>query len=257
MILGMVVAAWLYRNARDGRLGFVRIWATALLFTATAAGVFVRAFPPPRGDPVGRARHRAGFASPRSPGTTHPSAPRLFTGALFAVIGVSGWSPSSWRVPNRDLSVGYYANVFAGRLIGAVSQIHYDAYFDGPSYGEHEAEQWISSHNLIGVTAMLWTNLAWPFVDDGLLPSTRSAVRCTVTLALEGKRRDPVADERGTAELILITPPASRTSVISGQFIGAHDYVQVMDADGNRASTSVQALSGLWRSVPARRRRPR
>ena len=80
-------------------------------------------------------------------------------------------------------SLGYYVNA-AGYATGAISVLEYDTYFGVLNYGEHEAEQWISSHNLVGSTAMLWTNLAWPLVDEQLVPPTRSGP-LYITLALE------------------------------------------------------------------------
>jgi hypothetical protein len=231
VILGMVGAAWLYRNAEDGRLELVRIWATALLFTAIAAGYSYEHFLLPVVIPSVMlvtglvARHHDHLAQ-------RLRRPRvLLTGALFAVIASTGWSLFMAGYRTAIWSVGYYANA-AGYVSGAVSQIDYDAYFGGLSYGEHEAEQWISSHNLIGVTAMLWTNLAWPLVDDELLPPTRSGP-LYVTLALEKGTAGILSRMNATPpELILITPAGIENLSDIRQFIDGHDYMKVMDADG-------------------------
>src|SRR5579864_6807460 len=155
----------------------------------------------------------------------------LVAGVLFALIASTGWSLFMAGYRTAVWSVGYYANA-AGYVSGAVSQIDYDAYFGGLSYGEHEAEQWISSHNLIGVTAMLWTNLAWPLVDDDLLPPTRSGP-LYVTLALEKGTAGILSRMNAMPpELILITPAGIENLKDIRQFINGHGYVQVLDADG-------------------------
>ena len=95
-------------------------------------------------------------------------------------------------LPVGLVNIGYYANA-AGYVSGSISELDYDTYFGALNYGEHQAEEWISSHNLVGTTAMLWANLAWPLVDDDLIPPTRSGP-LYVTLALE---RAPPASWRG------------------------------------------------------------
>jgi Dolichyl-phosphate-mannose-protein mannosyltransferase len=231
VILGMVVAAWFYRNAQDGRLELVRIWATALLFTAIAAGYSYEHFLLPVVIPLvmlvtGLVSRHHDHLSQR---VRRPRV--LLAGALFAAIASTGWSLFVAGYRSTVWSVGYYANA-AGYVSGAVSQLDYDSYFDALSYGEHEAEQWISSHNLTGVTAMLWTNLAWPLVDNELLPPTRSGP-LYVTLALEKGTAGILSRMDATPpELILITPAGIENLSDIRAFIGGHDYRQVMDGNG-------------------------
>ena len=128
-------------------------------------------------------------------------------------------------------SLGYYVNA-AAYVSGSISVLQYDTYFGALNYGEHEAEQWISSHNLVGATAMLWTNLAWPLVDDQLVPPTRSGP-LYVTLALENGTAGILS--RMTAappELILVTPSHIENLADVREFIRSHDYTEVFDAYG-------------------------
>jgi hypothetical protein len=231
VVLGMVAAAWFYRTAADGRLELVRIWATALLFTAVAAGYSYEHFLLPVVIPlvllvtglVSRHRDRLSQRLRR---------PRvLLAGAVFAAIASTGWSLVMAGYRSTVWSVGYYANA-AGYVSGAVSEFDYDTYFGALNYGEHEAEAWISSHNLVGVTAMLWTNLAWPLVDDELLPPTRSGP-LYVTLALENGTAGILSRMNAAPpELILITPLGIENLADVRAFIRSHHYQQVMDAHG-------------------------
>jgi hypothetical protein len=231
VVLGMVAAAWFYRTAADGRLELARIWATALLFTAVAAGYSYEHFLLPVVIPLVLlvtslvSRHHDRLSQ-------RLSRPRvLLAGAVFAAIASTGWSLFMAGYRSTVWSVGYYANA-AGYVSGAVSELDYDTYFGALNYGEHEAEAWISSHNLVGVTAMLWTNLAWPLVDDELLPPTRSGP-LYVTLALEKGTAGILSRMRATPpELILVTPLGIENLSDIRAFIGDHDYRQVMDTDG-------------------------
>jgi hypothetical protein len=231
VVLGMVAAAWFYRTEADGRLELVRIWATALLFTAVAAGYSYEHFLLPVVIPLVLlvsslvSRHHDRL----SQGLRQPRA--LLAGAVFAAIASTGWSLFMAGYRSTVWSVGYYANA-AGYVSGSVSQLDYDAYFGALNYGEHEAEAWISSHNLVGVTAMLWTNLAWPLVDDDLLPPTRSGP-LYVTLALENGTAGILSRMNAMPpQLILVTPAGIENLSDIRAFIGGHDYRQVMDADG-------------------------
>ena len=79
---------------------------------------------------------------------------------------------------------------------------------------------------------MLWTNLAWPLVDDELLPPTRSGP-LYVTLALEKGTAGILSRMDATPpELILITPAGIENLSDIRAFIGGHAYRQVMDGDG-------------------------
>ena len=155
----------------------------------------------------------------------------LLAGAVFAAIASTGWSLFMAGYRSTVWSVGYYANA-AGYVAGSVSELDYDTYFGALNYGEHEAEAWISSHNLVGVTAMLWTNLAWPLVDDELLPPTRSGP-LYVTLALENGTAGILSRMNAAPpELILITPLGIENLADVRAFIRSHHYQQVMDAHG-------------------------
>jgi hypothetical protein len=231
IVIAMVLVAWWFRNTKDGRLELVRIWCTALLFTAIAAGYAYEHFLLPVMVPLvllltglvsryrGRLTH--GIRRPRV----------LAAGALFAVVASTGWSLFMAGYRTTMWSFGYYANAVS-YVSGSISELDYDTYFDGLSYGEAQAEQWISSHNLTGATAMLWTNLAWPLVDDNLLPPTRSGP-LYVTLALEKGPGGILARMNATPpELILITPIGIENLPDIRGFISTHSYEQVIDANG-------------------------
>jgi hypothetical protein len=159
----------------------------------------------------------------------HPQV--LLAVATFAVIASTGWSLYTAAYRSTVWSVGYYPNA-VGYVTGSISVLDYDTYFGALNYGEHEAEQWIANHNLVGATAMLWTNLAWPLVDDELVPPTRSGP-LYVTLALENGTGGILA--RMNAEpprLILITPQGIENLTDILTFIERHDYRLVMDAHG-------------------------
>jgi hypothetical protein len=231
IVLAIVLVAWLFRNAKDDRLELVRIWVAALLFTAIAAGYAYEHFLLPVIIPLVMlvtglvSRHHDHLLQ-------RVRRPRvLVAGALFAAIASTGWSLFMAGYRSTIWSVGYYANAIS-YVSGSISELDYDTYFDGLSYGEHEAEQWISSHNLVGVTAMLWTNLAWPLVDDDLLPPTRSGP-LYVTLALEKGTAGILSRMNATPpELILITPLGIQHLSDVRAFISVHRYEEVMDADG-------------------------
>jgi hypothetical protein len=108
----------------------------------------------------------------------------------------------------------------------------YDTYFGSLSYGENQAEQWIANHNMVGATAMLWTNLAWPLVDDELVPPTRSGP-LYVTLELENGSAALLSKmDAAPPELILITPAGIQRLSDILAFIQGHTYQQVMNTDG-------------------------
>jgi hypothetical protein len=231
MVLAMVAVAWMFRSAKDERLELVRIWASALLFTAIAGGYAYEHFLLPVMIPLVMlvtglvSRHHLRVARDvRRPRV-------LVAGALFVAIASTGWSLFMAGYRTTVWSVGYYANAVS-YVSGSISELGYDTYFDARSYGEHVAEQWISSHNLVGVTAMLWTNLAWPLVDDELLPPTRSGP-LYVTLALENGTGGILARMNATPpELILITPSGIENLGDIRAFIGTHAYNEVIAAYG-------------------------
>jgi hypothetical protein len=231
LILAMVVVAWLYRAARDDSFELVRIWATALLFTAIAAGYSYEHFLLPVMIPV--VMLVTGLVSRHHDHLWHRMRrPRvLVAAAAFALIASTGWSLIAAGYRSTVWSVGYYANAI-GYMSGSVTDFEYDTYFGVLNYGEHEAEQWISSHNLVGATAMLWTNLAWPLVDDELVPPTRSGP-LYVTLALEKGTAGILSRMNADPpELILVTPEHIENLSDVRTFIRTHAYAQVMDADG-------------------------
>jgi hypothetical protein len=231
IVLAMVAAAWFFRNAKDSRVELIRIWATALLFAAIAAGYSYEHFLLPVVIPVVLlvtglvSRHHDRLLwRIRRPAT-------LLAAATFAVIASTGWSLYTSAYRTTVWSFGYYPNAL-GYLTGAVSVLDYDTYFGTLNYGENEAEQWIASHNLVGATAMLWTNLAWPLVDDELVPPTRSGP-LYVTLALENGTAGILTKMNAAPpQLILITPAGIENLSDILAFIRSHAYEQVMNAHG-------------------------
>lgn len=231
IVIAMVAVAFFYRNAEDSRLELIRIWATALLFTAIAAGYSYEHFLLPVMIPLVLlvtgliSRHHDRLLQ-------RVRRPRvLVASALLAVIASTGWSLFAAGLRSTSWSFGYYANA-VGYVSGSISQLEYDTYFGALNYGERQAEAWISSHNLVGATAMLWANLAWPLVDEELVPPTRSGP-LYVTLALE-KGTAGILSRMDAAppELILVTPYRIENLADIRGFIRSHDYRLVMDAYG-------------------------
>jgi hypothetical protein len=229
--LAMVAAAWFLRNAKDGRLELIRVWATALLFSAVAAGYSYEHFLLPVVIPF--VMLVTGMVSRHPDQLSHrirtPAV--LLAAATFAVIASTGWSLYQAAFRTTSWSLGYYTNA-VGYAVGSISELDYDTYFGGAIYGEHEAEEWIQSHNLVGATAMLWANLSWPLVDDELVPPTRSGP-LYVTLALEhGTAGILSAMNASPPQLILITPVGIENLSDIRAFIKDHPYQLVMDSDG-------------------------
>jgi hypothetical protein len=231
VVLCMAAVAWFSRNATDGRLELVRIWATAELFAAIAAGYSYEHFLLPVVIPfvmlvTGLVARHHGHLWQR---VRRPRV--LVASALFAVIASTGWSLFAAGFRSASWSLGYYANA-AGYVSGSISELDYDTYFGALNYGEHQAEEWISSHNLVGTTAMLWANLAWPLVDDDLIPPTRSGP-LYVTLALEKGTAGILARMNASPpQLILVTPYRIENLADVRSFIQGHAYRLVMDAYG-------------------------
>jgi hypothetical protein len=231
LVAAMVVTAWFFRNAKDGRLELVRIWATALLFAAIAAGYSYEHFLLPAMIPL--VMLVTGLVSGyRDHLVARVRQPRvLASGALFAVIASTGWSLYTSAYRTTVWSVGYYFNV-GGYVSGSLSELDYDTYYGTLTYGEHLAEQWISSHGLVDTTAMLWTNLAWPLVDDQLFPPTRSGP-LYVTLALENRTAEILARMNASPpELILVAPAGIENLGDVRSFLRTHVYREVLDAHG-------------------------
>jgi hypothetical protein len=231
VVLAMVVAAWLLRRTGDRNLELIRIWATALLFAAIASGYAYEHFLLPVMIPFVMlitglvSRHHDELArSIRRPRV-------LVAGAVFVAIASTGWSLYGAAYRSTVWSFGYYPNAL-GYVSGSVSLLDYDTYFGALNYGENEAEQWIRSHNLVGATAMLWTNLAWPLVDDELVPPTRSGP-LYVTLDLENGTAEILSKmDAAPPELILVTPLGIENLADIRAFIAGHAYLRVMDAHG-------------------------
>jgi hypothetical protein len=230
-IAAMVAAAWYLRNASDSRFELVRIWATALLFAAIAAGYSYEHFLLPLMVPLVMlitgmlSRHRDRILqSVRLPRA-------VFAAATFALIASSGWSLFAAGYRSMVWSAGYYANAVS-YMSGSISDIAYDRYFGVDTYGEQRAAAWIRSHGRSGSTAMLWTNLAWPLVDDDLVPPTRSGP-LYVTLALEnGTALILSRMEASPPDLILITPASIENLQDIRGFISNHIYRQVLAEGG-------------------------
>lgn len=231
IVLAMVAAAWFYRRAKDGRVELIRVWATALLFAAIAAGYSYEHFLLPVVIPLvllvtGLVSRHHDQLSRR---IRRPA--MLLATATFAVIAATGWTLYVAAYKTTVWSFGYYPNA-VGYVTGAVSVLDYDTYFGPLSYGENQAEQWIASHNMVGATAMLWTNLAWPLVDDELVPPTRSGP-LYVTLELENGTAALLSKMNAAPpELILVTPVGIQRLGDILAFIQGHAYQQVMNANG-------------------------
>ena len=231
VVLAMVAAAWFLRTAKDGRLELVRVWATALLFSAIAAGYSYEHFLLPVVIPFVMlvtglvSRHRDHVvARVRKPAV-------LLATATFVVIASTGWSLYQAAFRTTSWSLGYYTNA-VGYAVGSISVLDYDTYFGAANYGEHEAEVWIESHNLVGATAMLWANLSWPLVDDELVPPTRSGP-LYVTLALEhGTAGILAAMNASPPQLILVTPKGIENLSDIQTFIKDHTYQLVVNSHG-------------------------
>jgi len=227
-IAAMVAAAWYFRNADDSRFELVRIWATALLFAAIAEGYAYEHFLLPLMVPLVMlvtgilSRHRDQLLR-------RMRRPRVvLAGATFALIASAGWSLFAAGYRSMVGSAGYYANALS-YMSGSISKVEYDGSFGAEIVGEQQAEQWISSHGMVGATAMLWTNLAWPLVDEELVPPTRSGP-LYVTLALEDGTVDILARmEASPPQLILITPVNIENLRDIRDFIATHAYRRVLD----------------------------
>ncbi len=231
VVLAIVGTAWLFRNAEDGRLELVRIWAMALLFTAIAPGYNYEHFLLPATVPVVMlvtgiaSRHRGDIAAVLRRWRV------LLAGAtavvVTAAVVVTFWSPSQ-GFGHTAWVVGYYQNAVS-YITGSESEVEFDAYFGVDSYGEQQADQWISDHGLRGTTGMVWSNLAWPIVDVGLVPPTRSGP-LYVTLALEnGTGHILSLMNAAPPKVIIITPYHIENLQDIRTFISTHAYNKVLD----------------------------
>jgi 4-amino-4-deoxy-L-arabinose transferase-like glycosyltransferase len=230
IILAMAIVAWLFRNTTDGRLELVRIWTTAMLFTAIAPGYNYEHFLLPAVVPVVMlitgivSRHRRElWASVRQV--------RILI--AVATLGMlSAITLTTFQFPHYvNWSLGYYANA-AGYVSGSTSQAEYERYFGLTTLGERQAEHYLSAHGLVGVTAMVWANLAWPLVDEQLIPPTRSGP-LYVTLALENGTAQILATMNASPpRVILITPDGIEDLPDIRNFISSHAYTKVLDGNG-------------------------
>jgi 4-amino-4-deoxy-L-arabinose transferase-like glycosyltransferase len=230
IILAMALVAWLFRNATDGRLELVRIWTTAMLFTAIAPGYNYEHFLLPAVIPVvllviglvARHRHEL-WASVR----------RVRVLIAAAVMGVlTAITVTTFQFQHYvSWGLGYYANA-VGYVSGSTSQANYERYFGVTTLGEHQADEYLSSHGLVGATAMVWANLAWPIVDEQLVPPTRSGP-LYVTLALENGTGQILATMNASPpRVILITPDGIEDLPDIRSFVSTHAYTKVLDGNG-------------------------
>lgn len=231
VIVAIVAAAWANRSAHDGRLELIRIWTTALLFAAVASGYSYEHFLLPMVLPavmlgtgiVSRYRDRLAERLRRRR--------VLLAAATVALIASTGWSLSAAGYRSAVWSFGYYANAVS-YMSGSISEEAYDGYFGVVTYGEAQAEQWMDAHGLTGVTGMVWSNLAWPIVDEQLIPPTRSGP-LYVTLALEHGTAQIIARmEASPPKVILITPGTIENLRVVRDFVASHAYRQVLDESG-------------------------
>jgi hypothetical protein len=231
VIIAIVAAAWANRNAADGRLELLRIWATAALFAAVASGYSYEHFLLPMAIPTvllvtGIVSHRGDHLVRRlrQPGVA-------LGAATLTLIASTGWSLFAAGYRSAVWSAGYYANAIS-YMTGAISEVEYDRYYGVPIFGEKVAEAWISAHGLTGSTAMVWSNLAWPLVDEQLVPPTRSGP-LYVTLALEHGTAQMIAMmDASPPKLILITPYHVENLQVIQDFVASHAYRQVLDESG-------------------------
>jgi len=230
-VLAILVSAWLLRNASDPRLELVRIWAMALLFTAVAPGYNYEHFLLPASVPVVMlvtgivSRHRDDVAL-----VVHRGGVLLggvtALGLTVAVV-LTFWSPTE-GFGHTPWIVGYYRNAVS-YMTGSESEVQFDRYFGVDTYGEQQADQWIAEHGLTGATGMVWSNLAWPIVDVGLVPPTRSGP-LYVTLALENGTGHILALMNASPpKVIIITPYHIENLQDIRTFISTHTYDKVLD----------------------------
>jgi hypothetical protein len=230
IILAMAIVAWLFRNAADGRLELVRIWTTAMLFTAIAPGYNYEHFLLPAVVPavmlitgIVSRRRRELWASVRR-------VPVLIAVATLGVLSAITVTTFSFQY-YVTWSLGYYPNA-VGYVAGSTSQADYERYFGVTTLGELQAEQYLSAHGLVGVTAMVWANLAWPLVDEQLVPPTRSGP-LFVTLTLENGTGQILANMNASPpRVILITPDGIEDLPDIRNFISGHAYAKVLDGNG-------------------------
>lgn len=230
IILAMAFVAWLFRNATDGRLELVRIWSTAMLFTAIAPGYNYEHFLLPAVIPV--VILITGIVS----GHRHEllesvrQARVLIAVATLGVVTVI--TVNTFQFQHYVIwGLGYYANA-VGYVSGSTPQADYERYFGLTTLGEQQADEYLSSHGLTGATAMVWANLAWPIVDEQLVPPTRSGP-LYVTLALENGTGQILANMNASPpRVILITPDGIEDLPDIRNFISSHAYTKVLDGNG-------------------------
>ncbi len=229
LIVAIVAAAWANRSAHDSRLELIRIWTTAVLFAAVASGYSYEHFLLPMVVPA--VMLGTGIVSRYRLAERLRRGPLLLAAATVALIASTGWSLSAAGYRSAVWSFGYYANAVS-YMSGSISEEAYDGYFGVVAYGEAEAERWMSTHGLTGVTGMVWSNLAWPIVDERLIPPTRSGP-LYVTLALEHGTAQIVARmEASPPKVILITPGTIENLRVIRDFVAAHAYRRVLDESG-------------------------
>ena len=231
VVLAIVGTAWLFRNASDGRLELVRVWAMALMFTAIAPGYNYEHFLLPATVPVVMlvtgiaSRHAGDIALLLRSGRVQ------LAGALAALVTaavvVTFWSPSQ-GFGHTLWTLGYYRNAVS-YMAGSESEAEFDSSFGADSLGEQQAEAWIRDHGLTGTTGIVWSNLAWPIVDVGLVPPTRSGP-LYVTLALEhGTAQILSMMNAAPPKVIIVTPYHIENLQDIRTFIGTHAYLKVLD----------------------------
>ena len=129
LVVAMLVAAWCFRNAKDDRFELVRIWATALLFTAIAAGYSYEHFLLPVMIPMVMLGDRA---ASRDIAITSCNASGGRACSLPPPSSRRSHRPGghcSRRGTDRRCGVlGYYVNA-AAYATGAISVLEYDTYF--------------------------------------------------------------------------------------------------------------------------------
>ena len=230
IILAMAFLVWLFRTSTDELFFFFNDTATTEIYTAIAPGYNYEHFLLPAVIPVVLlitgivSRHRQDLWR---------SVRQVRVWVAVATLGVlTAITVNTFQFQHYLVwGLGYYSNAI-GYVAGSTSQADYERYFGITTLGEHQADEYLSSHALVGATAMVWANLAWPIVDEQLVPPTRSGP-LYVTLALEnGTGQILAAMNASPPRVILITPDGIEDLPDIRSFISSHAYTKVLDGNG-------------------------
>lgn len=174
--LGLValflVSAWWGRNGKDSSLEFMRLWASGTLVTSIAPGYPYSHFLLPAAIPtvtlVAMLLAKNNLRSIARNRLLHVGASALLL-IIVVIDGVHIYTQPNGFTWNAAWAIGYYPVTFA-HAFGIMNITSYDSYFDTNLQGQEESEAYITSHHLDGSTAVIWSNLAWPYLDNQLKP---------------------------------------------------------------------------------------